>query len=342
MDTSLTNTLVSTSMLQKTVSRSDGLSQEFETKLKVLGCDLLERMGILLKLPQVAMATAQVLLHRFYFTSSLKEFCLQDVVLGCLFLASKIEEFPRKVNDIINVYWFLVCSKRGAKNLHFKYAGEFFYDCKDGMFEVEKQVLSKLGFNVQVHHPHSFLINYLRSLNLSENYELSQLSWNYMNDCLRTNVVVCYQPSSIACSVIYLACRILKIKLPTNPPWWEVYDVFEGDLIDISKHILALYEIEIDYSLPLTVSEFNEYTSVTYSTTPYNDIKRGEKKYTSTKKNLNLTENKHNHFTYERQGRSSKDINRQWSGSREQNMVYNDERKRRRSSSKGRVENYRR
>ena len=47
---------------------------------------------------------------------------------------------------------------------------------------------------------------------------------------LRTNVYVCYQPAVIACAVLWLAARIAQVKLPTSPPWWEL---FEAELEDI-------------------------------------------------------------------------------------------------------------
>ncbi len=45
-----------------------------ETQLRIYGCELIQEGGILLKLPQAVMATAQVLLHRFYVKESLKKF----------------------------------------------------------------------------------------------------------------------------------------------------------------------------------------------------------------------------------------------------------------------------
>ena len=37
-----------------TVSEEDGLSQEIEIDLRILGCELIQTAGILLKLPQVS------------------------------------------------------------------------------------------------------------------------------------------------------------------------------------------------------------------------------------------------------------------------------------------------
>lgn len=41
---------------------------------RVYGCECIQQMGILLKLPQVAVSTAQVMFHRFYAKRSLKKF----------------------------------------------------------------------------------------------------------------------------------------------------------------------------------------------------------------------------------------------------------------------------
>ena len=41
---------------------------------RVFGCEMIQQMAILLKLPQVGAATAQVMFHRFYAKRSLKKF----------------------------------------------------------------------------------------------------------------------------------------------------------------------------------------------------------------------------------------------------------------------------
>lgn len=53
---------------------------------------------------QVAMATAQVLFQRFYYSKSFVRQNFEITGMGCLYLASKIEEAPRRIRDVINVY----------------------------------------------------------------------------------------------------------------------------------------------------------------------------------------------------------------------------------------------
>ena len=50
----LENCLLSDNKLQETPSQHDGLDKETETDLRILGCELIQISGILLKLPQVS------------------------------------------------------------------------------------------------------------------------------------------------------------------------------------------------------------------------------------------------------------------------------------------------
>jgi len=68
------------------------------------------------------------------------------------------------------------------------------------------------------------------------------MSWNYMNDALRTNVFVRFSPEAIACACIFLSARLLKIPLPTCPAWFMVFDVTEAEVAEIASNIVALYD----------------------------------------------------------------------------------------------------
>ena len=53
---------------------------------------------------QVAMATGCVLFQRFYYAKSFIRIPFDITAMSCICLASKIEEAPRRIRDIINVF----------------------------------------------------------------------------------------------------------------------------------------------------------------------------------------------------------------------------------------------
>lgn len=100
----LENSLIPEEKIDVTPSSQDGLDHETEKDLRILGCELIQTAGILLRLPQVAMATGQVLFQRFFYSKSFVRHNMETVAMSCVCLASKIEEAPRRIRDVINVF----------------------------------------------------------------------------------------------------------------------------------------------------------------------------------------------------------------------------------------------
>lgn len=50
------------------------------------------------------MACGQVLFQRMYYAKSLVRYSMEATAMACVALASKIEEAPRKIRDVINVF----------------------------------------------------------------------------------------------------------------------------------------------------------------------------------------------------------------------------------------------
>ena len=85
-------------------------------------------------------------------------------------------------------------------------------------------------------HPHKFILYYIQCL--EGGHELAQKAWNYLNDSLRLDFCVRYKAQVIACAAIYMAARFLRLKLPDNPPWWELFDATKSELEVITIIIL--------------------------------------------------------------------------------------------------------
>lgn len=61
-------------------SARDGISIQVEKYQRIYGCELIQQSGIILKLNQVVMVTAQNILNRFYYRSS------PSYMFMCMFL----------------------------------------------------------------------------------------------------------------------------------------------------------------------------------------------------------------------------------------------------------------
>uniref|UniRef100_A0A672GUW9 Uncharacterized protein n=1 Tax=Salarias fasciatus TaxID=181472 RepID=A0A672GUW9_SALFA len=208
----------------------DGLDLNTETDLRILGCELIQSAGILLRLPQKTLPS----------NFALPSFCSQIVAMACINLASKIEEAPRRIRDVINVFHHLrqIRVKKTPSSL---ILDQNYINTKNQVIKAERRILKELGFCVHVKHPHKIIVMYLQVLDCEKNQTLVQTAWNYMNDTLRTNVFVRFQAETIACACIYLAARALQIPLPSRPHWYLLFGATEEEIKEICITTLKLY-----------------------------------------------------------------------------------------------------
>ncbi|KAI0361967.1 cyclin-like protein [Trametes cingulata] len=255
--------LASLAQIEKTPSREDGIPEELELDLRAFGCKLIHEAGVLLRQKQVAVATAQILFQRFWYVTSMKQFGIGDIGMGALYLASKLEECPVRMRDLINVYDLLLqrtahklkhppgISSAGVPCPEFKYVpmsyfGNTFYELKDALVVAEMQILKRLGFNVHVVLPYGTLVNYLRLLGLTDREDVSNKAWGFLNDArlsLQTPVYALYAVPTIVSAAILLATRQLAIALPSTPEscWWELFDADWEDVWSVAGYIMRLY-----------------------------------------------------------------------------------------------------
>lgn len=256
---SLENSILPEDKLSQTPSQLDGLDRETEYDLRILGCELIQTAGILLKLPQVrqslifpifpnspfllpqvAMATGQVLFQRFFYTKSFVQYQMETTAMSCVCLASKIEEAPRRIRDVMNVFHHIK-QVRAQRPITSLLIDQQYITLKTQVIKAERRVLKELGFCVHVKHPHKLIVMYLQVLGFEKNQMVMQMAWNFMNDSLRTDVFVRYQPETIACACIYLTARKLSIPLPSHPAWYGTFKVAEDEIIDVCYRVYELY-----------------------------------------------------------------------------------------------------
>uniref|UniRef100_A0A0D9Y8V7 Cyclin-L1-1 n=2 Tax=Oryza glumipatula TaxID=40148 RepID=A0A0D9Y8V7_9ORYZ len=226
--------------LRDSPSRKDGIDEATETALRVYGCDLIQESGILLKLPQAVMATAQVLFHRFYCKKSFVRFSVKRVAASCVWLAGKLEESPRRSKHIIIVFHRMECRRENVPIEHLDVFSKKYSDLKHDLVRTERHLLKEMGFICHVEHPHKFISNYLATL---EAPELTQEAWNLANDSLRTTLCVRFKSEVVACGVVYAAARRHGVPLPEDPPWWNVFDADEAGIQEVCRVLAHLYSL---------------------------------------------------------------------------------------------------
>jgi transcription initiation factor TFIIIB Brf1 subunit/transcription initiation factor TFIIB len=228
------HTLLSIEQIKNTPSRKENIDEQLEDTMRVFGCNLIQDAGILLKLPQRAIARAQVLFHRLYQTVSMKD---HDIVFGgmaALLLAGKMEEVAKPIYDLIEAFKKIerlptFCSKMNNMQI------------RTEVIRTERYILVELGFILHdMELPHRYIFFYLHIL--EGNDQLAQCAWNYCNDSLRSAILcLTIKPQVIACGAIYIASKRLGIKLPENPPWWLLFETTREDLEKVSQLIENLY-----------------------------------------------------------------------------------------------------
>ena len=266
------NFYFSDEQISNSPSRKDGVSDETEFKLKVYGCELVQEGAILLRVNQAVACTGQTLLHRFYAKRSLKKFDIERVAATSCFLACKLEEQPRKLRDVINVFHRQNVRRKKAgasversvkEGTPLNASSETDYEplqpqseayelLKQDLIRTERHCLREFGFCIQVEHPHKFVLNYLRMFEHGSDKRLVQSAWAYANDSCRTNLCIRFKADEIAVACVHLANRtspeIVAPPLPEEKDgapknWWHLFDVDDEELKIMCESILALYRM---------------------------------------------------------------------------------------------------
>ena len=236
-------TLLPPHLLRETPSQRDGIARDEEDEHRRWACGLAQEAGILLKLPQQVMCTAQNLLHRFYYRKSLKSHDAFVAAMGCLFLASKVEEKPKRLREVLFAFHYVYKVRTNATG-KMELGGAMYAGWKESLVTVERTILKELGFSFYViEHAHRFILFFVKLLD--GDAALAQEAWAYCNDALRTDLQLRSRAEVIACAAVRLAAAKLRRTLPSlekdGVDWWAAFGVDGGELERAAAEITALY-----------------------------------------------------------------------------------------------------
>jgi hypothetical protein len=224
-------------------SRAAGIDNEGEQKLRREGCNIIWNVGSTLKLKEnPTLYTACTFFHRFYMVQSFKEYPLEVAALGCLFLAGKVEETPKKCRDVVNVAKEVLPDKYNSATL------------LQDVFQFERILLSTLGFDLNLENPYTFLMKYAKIFNIesTKKREIVQFAWTFLNDCAGTTLCLQYEPEIIAIAILQLGFKFHKMDMTTisyenksdGSFWWDnfVEGMQNQHIDDVCHFALDYYE----------------------------------------------------------------------------------------------------
>uniref|UniRef100_A0AC34QZE1 Cyclin-like domain-containing protein n=1 Tax=Panagrolaimus sp. JU765 TaxID=591449 RepID=A0AC34QZE1_9BILA len=190
--------LFSSDQLKNTPSIKDGMSLKEEQEKRREGCQILRKVGYELKLSEnPTLSSACTFFHRFYMIHSFNTHPLEISALGCLFLAGKVEETPKKCKDIVAVACKLLPERFNLKTL------------LNDVFMFERTLLATLGFDLYLENPYTSLLNYAKIFKEEREAmkEIVQFAWTFLNDCAGTTLCLQYEPEIIAVSILELSLK---------------------------------------------------------------------------------------------------------------------------------------
>ncbi|KAL8716346.1 MAG: hypothetical protein Q9220_000251 [cf. Caloplaca sp. 1 TL-2023] len=236
------------SELLQTPSILDGLSPEKERENRGKGVNFIFQVGIMLKLPQVTLATASVLLHRFFMRHSMVEasgrpaFHYYSMAATSVFLATKIEEDCRKMKELV-----VACVRVAQKDPH-KLVDEQdkeYWRWRDNILHNEDILLEALCFDLTLEPPYKILFEYLTYFGESGNRRLRNSAWAFINDSCMTTLCLQFPSRIIAAAALYAALKHIRASIPDDEdgnPWWDSIGVDLKAIKQACNHLAGVYE----------------------------------------------------------------------------------------------------
>ena len=230
----------------------EGMTPAQEVANRQKGVNFITQVGIMLKLPQMTLATASVYLHRFFMRHAMAQngktgLHHYSVAATAIFLATKVEENYRKMKELV-----VACCRVAQKqpNLVIDDQSKEYWKWRDTILHNEDLLLEALCFDLQLEQPYRILLDFLRYYDVQANKQLRNTSWAFVNDSLVTTMCLQLPPSAIAGSALYMGVRFAGTSLPDDDrgrPWWEQLGL---DVQDIQKGCNLMAEVYENPSLP--------------------------------------------------------------------------------------------
>jgi len=199
-------------------------------------CVFIDKINLSLSTNKNIIATSFMYFNIYYskYDINILKYDINILCLSCIFLSNKVNEYQNinNLNKIIKTY----------DNYNNNYN-----NIKNNILKFEFQLIELLGFTFDYKNPYNYLIKYINKINNSINIKkisikIKQISWNFINDSLYTNLCLLYKPNLITIACIYLATDVLNDELKNIIQWFDLFKCNKNDIINIINIILIQYD----------------------------------------------------------------------------------------------------
>ncbi|OAV91493.1 hypothetical protein, variant [Puccinia triticina 1-1 BBBD Race 1] len=221
----------------ETPSKKLGMRWAEEVHQRARAVNWIVRISIALQLPQLIIATAAAYVHRFYMRKPLQKYSPKMISATALFLATKVEEVPRKLEHVIREY--LSVDEDGNERAGpISDSSNEFQALKHEILYYEDILLRSLCFDLSIDHPYVSLIHCAKSIHESharartptpslavemadraKAKSITQAAWGFVNDSLMSPLCLVARPELIAAAAFLLAVSHRLSESPASD--WE-------------------------------------------------------------------------------------------------------------------------
>ncbi|KAJ0025792.1 hypothetical protein Pint_09008 [Pistacia integerrima] len=243
-------------------SRKDGISLKKESELRKLYCSFLQELGMKLKVPQVTIACAMMLCHRFFMRQSHAKNDWQTIAAVSTFLGCKIEETRCILGDVVVMSYEIMYKWDPSASQRIRQNREIYMKQKELVLRGERLLLATIAYDFDIQLPYKPLVTALKRLKLFP--DLAKVAWNFVNDWLCTTLCLQYKPHYIAAGSMFLAAKFQKVKLPAQKGkcWWLEFDISPKQLEEVIRQMLKLLEQDRKQTLPPRHERFTQSTAL--------------------------------------------------------------------------------
>ncbi|CAI9116806.1 OLC1v1018064C2 [Oldenlandia corymbosa var. corymbosa] len=167
---------------------------------------------------------------------------LQSIAAAALFLASKAEETPCFLREMVIMAgekackWDPLVSQKPLAQQKIRQR-ETYDKQKETLLLGERLLLATLAFELSIELPYKPLVAAAKELKIP--VEVTKVAWNYVNDWVQTTLCLEFKPQYIAAGSLYFAAQRQKYQLPDKKGnvWWMHFSVSPKQLKVFIQHM---------------------------------------------------------------------------------------------------------